>query len=482
MTVRTSSMVFALSALSLGAVVLSQSAHIVPLTNKMSQLLGKAATFESLKDANIAELKQKVSAKYDGSPVEAVLEGLSLGSISLKSKPGAFEGRKFWMDYSDLTLAEVMDHIAEMANARWERSNSTYTLVPIDAKRQESDPSFAFASEPAPEISITIDPQDGVIDKDSFPFDGVRIEQGENGKSKAHLYDAKQKKWREMTDAEKKQFEAKMKIWSEKFSKDMEKWGEEFGRKMEVWGKSFGETHGKDWEKHAKEWEQKHSKEWEKWAKEWEKNSADWEKKFEHFHKLHGSDHEKLTDAQKKELEQMMKELNTKLKSMPKIAPGEFPQMHFESLPKLEGMPHFKFESLPPMDMKVFENGKQRELTKEERAKLEAEMKKLRETLPLEMKKLEELKLIAPTVMEKAKVIAPRELPAVPRVRIHSHNGSALLESMTPEQSKLMESRGYLTVKDLTNAQKELLGELPKGDFTISYTIDGKSITIKSEK
>ena len=147
MTVRTSSMVFALSALSLGAVVLSQSAHIVPLTNKMSQLLGKAATFESLKDANIAELKQKVNAKYDGSPVEAVLEGLSLGSISLKSKPGAFEGRKFWMDYSDLTLAEVMDHNAEMANARWERSNSTYTLVPIDDTRQESDPSFAFASE-----------------------------------------------------------------------------------------------------------------------------------------------------------------------------------------------------------------------------------------------------------------------------------------------------------------------------------------------
>jgi hypothetical protein len=57
-----------------------------------------------------------------------------------------------------------------------------------------------------------------------------------------------------------------------------------------------------------------------------------------------------------------------------------------------------------------------------------------------------------------------------------------LLESLTPAQKEKQEKQGHLTLEDLTPAQREMLGGVPKeGNWTFSYSIDGKRLTIKAK-
>jgi hypothetical protein len=57
-----------------------------------------------------------------------------------------------------------------------------------------------------------------------------------------------------------------------------------------------------------------------------------------------------------------------------------------------------------------------------------------------------------------------------------------LIESLSAEQKAKQEKQGYLTPDDLTPKQRELLGELPKGgDWTFSFTANGRKLTIKSK-
>ncbi|MBX3119503.1 MAG: hypothetical protein KF784_10585 [Fimbriimonadaceae bacterium] len=57
-----------------------------------------------------------------------------------------------------------------------------------------------------------------------------------------------------------------------------------------------------------------------------------------------------------------------------------------------------------------------------------------------------------------------------------------LLKSLTPKQKELMKSRGHLTPEDLTPQQRELLGKLPDGKYTLSFSKDGQTFTIKGGK
>ena len=57
-----------------------------------------------------------------------------------------------------------------------------------------------------------------------------------------------------------------------------------------------------------------------------------------------------------------------------------------------------------------------------------------------------------------------------------------LLESLTPEQKAKQDKQGYLTMEDLTPKQRAMLGDIPKdGNWTFSYSIEGKHVTIKSK-
>ncbi len=66
-------------------------------------------------------------------------------------------------------------------------------------------------------------------------------------------------------------------------------------------------------------------------------------------------------------------------------------------------------------------------------------------------------------------------------VTVKEKDVDGLLKSLTPEQKKLQEDRGYLLLKDLTAAQrKHFPGEM-KGKFEISIVKDGQKLTIKGE-
>lgn len=55
--------------------------------------------------------------------------------------------------------------------------------------------------------------------------------------------------------------------------------------------------------------------------------------------------------------------------------------------------------------------------------------------------------------------------------------------SLTPVQKEKMKKDGYLTPRDLTEAQLKMLGEVSKsGNWSISFAVDGESVTIKSDK
>ncbi len=76
------------------------------------------------------------------------------------------------------------------------------------------------------------------------------------------------------------------------------------------------------------------------------------------------------------------------------------------------------------------------------------------------------------------------EAPAGPeaRIAVPRLGGIAkLAETLTEEQWKTHEKKGYLTPDDLTPEQRRLVGLLPKGAFTIVVERDGKRLTLKGE-
>jgi hypothetical protein len=70
---------------------------------------------------------------------------------------------------------------------------------------------------------------------------------------------------------------------------------------------------------------------------------------------------------------------------------------------------------------------------------------------------------------------------AAPPMVISRDNIEQLLNSMTSEQKARQDRRGYLTLDDLTPAQRHMFNA-PKGDnWNIVYEIDGKKIALRSK-
>ncbi len=61
-------------------------------------------------------------------------------------------------------------------------------------------------------------------------------------------------------------------------------------------------------------------------------------------------------------------------------------------------------------------------------------------------------------------------------------NFKGLISSLTPSQREIMRSKGYLTLRDLTAAQKKMLGASSEsGDWTLKISVDGEDVTIKNK-
>jgi hypothetical protein len=57
-------------------------------------------------------------------------------------------------------------------------------------------------------------------------------------------------------------------------------------------------------------------------------------------------------------------------------------------------------------------------------------------------------------------------------------NISALMDSLTSDQQFSQRSRGYVFYRDLSSAQKKMLGPVPKGHFELKFSQNGQSLAI----
>ncbi len=183
-----------------------------------------------------------------------------------------------------------------------------------------------------------------------------------------------------------------------------------------------------------------------------------------------------LSEKDRKELEQQMKKLHelkelsdvrvyTDVKS---ISEKERKALE-ESLKGLKSMPHI-----------FIKEG--REMTPAERKKFEESMRKLE----VEMKELgDDMKVYTMPPMTgqqrkelEGKWFSERDLPKAPAA-LRTGTMEELMKSLTPDQRMKHEQQGFLKFSDLSGAQKKMLGS-PKGNFTISFNLNGKQLTIKN--
>ena len=119
-----------------------------------------------------------------------------------------------------------------------------------------------------------------------------------------------------------------------------------------------------------------------------------------------------------------------------------------------------------------------KELTPEQREKLEKALKDL-PNVKIEIDKaLQDLPKIsaeAREAMDKAMAERARAF------KFEGANLTKIMETLTKEQWELHEKQGHLKPSDLTPAQRELLGAKGEGDFSITIDKDGKKLTIKSK-
>lgn len=183
-----------------------------------------------------------------------------------------------------------------------------------------------------------------------------------------------------------------------------------------------------------------------------------------------------LSEKDRKELEQQMKKLHelkdlsdvrvyTDVKS---ISEKELKALE-ESLKGLKSMPHIfirEGREMTPAERKKFE---------ESMRKLEVEMKELGDDMkvytmpPMTGQQRKELE---------GKWFSERDLPKAPAA-LRTGTMEELMKSLTPDQRMKHEQQGFLKFSDLSGAQKKMLGS-PKGNFTISFNLNGKQLTIKN--
>ena len=135
-------------------------------------------------------------------------------------------------------------------------------------------------------------------------------------------------------------------------------------------------------------------------------------------------------------------------------------------------MKEFKIEGMPDgSKVRMWSNGK--ELDPEQMKKMHEQIRKAMESMP-KMPAMPDM----PKLPDMPKM---PDMPKTPRVlRIESQNWDKLLDSLTADQWAKQKTQGFLKPSDLTADQRKMVS-IPDGDgnFTITISKDGKTLTIK---
>lgn len=470
MSIRTSSLVFAIAVVSLGSVVLSQSAHLIPDISKESPIFGHAATYDLLTGAEIQGLDRTVSARFENAKIGDVLKWLSKEKVNFVAQTGQFTDVRLTLSFNNVKLSEVLDSIAGSLNAHWERKGDVFTLkasgdlrtakvrniegmpfaiaprAPSAREGQRNAETRSIAprysrSEPRVKIDVT-SPEEEFGHSFSWSSEP-------DGSLKAFRWNPKKGEMEPMTQDELKKLEREWEKWAQEYGKNFEKWGEAHGKHWEQWGEEFGknfEKWGKEFElkwksdeksqrafeEAMKAWEEKHSKDWEAWSKNLEEELK------KEFQGLENKDREKMTPEERARFDAGMKKLQERLKSMP----------HFKDFKMFDGPLSFSFEAMPPLSFSL-------------------------DAMP-PLPPLEGLEKLKPMEI-------PRSSRIMPPTTLRSGTIDELLRSLTPMQIEKQSKQGYLLFTDLTKEQQKMLGVSGHGEFSISVSKDGKKVVVKSK-
>lgn len=480
MTFRSSTIVFALACLSLGAVVYCQSAGMNALRLPNVPQDAELASYETLSQTQIPGMDRRVTAKFQQVGIGKVLAWLSDEKLSFVVDESDFPGTKITLNFEEARLSEVLDAIAATLNAHWQRRGEVFTLKPTSGRIRGSVTVPPLT--PAPKVSPKAEdsksgrtwtlPMTGIEDKGDI-WERIEIQE-KDGKVRAFRYDPKTKSMKELSESELKALQknglqfaipkidlkglralppipnlhtlpndrkaykldqktGKLVPLTEAEKAEMERmwkeWGEKFGKEMELWGESYG-------------------KQWEQWAKEFEQKfgSGDGMKSFKFV----------------------------------------IPPMEFKGLEQLKELP-FGIEGLKELPLTEYQRKELEKALKDARSTIEvwgtdhdSRMKALEKSLKAREKALSDSE--RKRIQEMLKGLDGRQ----PFVRLHEgpmlHSGNIekLIESLSAEQKQLHGKQGHLLWSQLTPEQQKMLGGSPGGNFSLSFTVNGKSISIKS--
>jgi len=467
---------------------------------------------------NCAQDQQKrVSVKFKNAKVSEVLDWLENQGVNFVTTTAPKDAR-INLSVDNVPLDEVVSIIGNTLGGNFQKHGSTYVF-----QRGEPFMRMNFAGTDLPKMIVSQDfPKLSDLPqiKEFSGADFAKVWQSKKDSEQDLRFDLQdQKQWEEFHDQLMKEFNPDGVYDQGKLSPEGKKKLESMHKDLM---KKFGP--GSDFQKHMELFQKQHAKEMESFGKQMQKRFGDgseFQKKMELMQKERGPEVEAWQKAHAKEMEAFGKQMEKRFgdgsefqkkmeifgkqqesmgKDMEKrFGPGSeflkkmelFQKEHAKEMQGL-GMelqkkmgPGSDFEK----QMRAFklQDGKLRELDSKEREKMMKDME-------IHMKSLKDLPKIPEMDMQRLKELhdLPR-IPATPRTPglpgtpgalfFQTADITSLAKSLTPAQREKNKSQGFLYWSDLTKEQQSRLGiKDVSGNWSITYSKEGETFTVKSDK
>jgi len=265
----------------------------------------------------------------------------------------------------------------------------------------------------------------------------------------------------------------------------------------------------------------------EEWKKTWEKAREEIRKALKDGQVTENGKTRKMTDKERQALERSLKTFETIKMPEFKFMPMPLEKIKMEGLEKMkfEGLDKMKLDELrqmpknwvmPDIDPKVFSiprNFNGRVFVSPDDPEFKARNQEIHKKIEEMHKKMKEMGVeggkgftfVTPKADGKAftfttpkgesrvftvppmKMEELKELKGLQNLKPFALDSrrmkiSDLLNSLSTAQKEKQEKQGFLTLSDLTPKQREMLGDIPgDGNWTFSYSVDGKKLTIKNK-
>lgn len=222
------------------------------------------------------------------------------------------------------------------------------------------------------------------------------------------------------------------------------------------------------------------------WKRAWESARSAMQKALKEGKVYDGGKGRKMTDKERAALEkslESLKSVDIPVFKFDKLF-DKMPEGQTFVMPKIDG----KAFVMPKIDGKAFAipkmEGRNFTFVTPDDKEFSLRNKEIQKHIEEMNKHMREFKL---DESGKTRVFTMPEMKGLEELRPFTFNSSKmriseLLESLTDEQKDKQEKQGYLTLSDLSAKQKAMLGSIPSdGNWTFSYSIDGRKLTIKSK-